>query len=260
MRFAMEYLERRRLLAVNAFQEDETLEIESDETEPESIEVIFNGGNDVSVGTQNFSGVFQVNVRAATSAYAVSVTMSGDAMDIGIGIWLGAGNDTVDLTGVADALQAGGTVSDGDDEWAGLPGKDDSINGGNGNDTLSGNDGIDRIDGGNGNDVIDGGPDADQLFGGAGDDTISGGTGVDVLFGDDGNDSLSGGAGQDQLWGGAGNDTLNGGGGADWLRGEEDDDLLQANDNEIDNLIDGGAGTDTAVRDPQDPLAKDCEA
>lgn len=61
---------------------------------------------------------------------------------------------------------------------------------GNGNNTLTGNDGPDYLDGGNGN------------------DTLLGGIGNDTLLGGNGNDLLVGGLGADTLTGGLGNDTF----------------------------------------------------
>lgn len=55
------------------------------------------------------------------------------------------------------------------------------------------------IDGGTGNDVLTGSEFADLLFGGEGNDTLNGGAGNDVLRGGDGNDSLNGGTGDDQV-------------------------------------------------------------
>lgn len=88
------------------------------------------------------------------------------------------------------------------------------------------------LDGGDGNDVLDGSK-ADvtlQIFGGAGDDKLTGGSKSDTLLGGDGNDSLSGGKGTDTLDGGNGNDTLDAG-----KDGSQD-------------VVTGGAGTDTFVR------------
>ena len=90
-------------------------------------------------------------------------------------------------------------------------GGNDSLGGGTGDDTLRANDGDDFLDGGEGNDILDGGNDNDQLFGGIGDDTLNGGSGDDVLTGGAGNDSLNGGTGNDRyLFGiGDGQDLLN---------------------------------------------------
>jgi Ca2+-binding RTX toxin-like protein len=73
--------------------------------------------------------------------------------------------------------------------------------GGNGKDTLIGNDGPDYLDGGNG---------SDTLFGGLGNDTLIGGNGDDILRGGKGNDTLTGGNGKDRfvLALGEGTDTI----------------------------------------------------
>lgn len=95
-----------------------------------------------------------------------------------------------------------------------------SINGGAGNDSLTGSSGFQNLRGYYGNDTIKGGDGADSLFGhlgGAGaalnlsttfsdNDSLDGGAGNDLLRGDFGNDVLIGGAGIDSMEGGTGND------------------------------------------------------
>lgn len=89
-------------------------------------------------------------------------------------------------------------------------GEDDRINGGNGNDTLSGLGGNDTINGGAGSDTIEGGAGNDTITGDAGSDTIRGGAGNDTIsdnggsetyrFGlADGHDVISDTAGEDSI-------------------------------------------------------------
>lgn len=75
--------------------------------------------------------------------------------------------------------------------------------------------GFEDVDGGDGNDKITGSNAQNNLNGNAGNDTLSGGGGDDNLDGGLGNDSLDGGAGDDFLSGGGGNDILKGGAGID---------------------------------------------
>lgn len=75
----------------------------------------------------------------------------------------------------------------------------DNINGGAGDDAISGLQGNDTIYGGVGNDTLNGDQGGDSIFGGSGNDTLNGGNG---------NDTLTGGAGDDQLTGGNGDDTF----------------------------------------------------
>lgn len=75
------------------------------------------------------------------------------------------------------------------------------------------------LNGGRGNDHLTGGAGDDILHGGPGNDRLEGGSGNDILTGDAGNDQLLGGAGLDMLIGGAGNDHLVGGPGDDILIG-----------------------------------------
>ncbi|MDX2012577.1 MAG: calcium-binding protein [Myxococcaceae bacterium] len=58
---------------------------------------------------------------------------------------------------------------------------------------------VERVDGGSGNDTLTGNADANELNGNGGDDTLSGLGGRDVLSGGPGNDSLAGGEGDDIL-------------------------------------------------------------
>ncbi len=104
----------------------------------------------------------------------------------------------------------------------------DTLIGGDGNDSLTGHFGDNQVlDGGAGNDTLFGGGDNSTLLGGAGNDSIDGN------FGD--NQSLDGGAGNDYLAAYGDNNTLIGGAGNDYVDGG-------AGDNQS---LDGGAGNDT---------------
>jgi len=91
----------------------------------------------------------------------------------------------------------------------------DTLDGGDGADTLQGNNSNDVLSGGAGGDLLEGGFGFDTLSGGAGDDRLEGSNGFDVLNGDAGDDRLEGNAGRDTLDGGTGTDVLRGGIGAD---------------------------------------------
>ena len=108
------------------------------------------------------------------------------------------------------------------------------MTGAGGNDSLllqGGNIPAAIISGGAGRDTITGAGENDTLNGDGNDDTISGFGGADVVHGGTGNDRLTDDAGEgDQLFGDDGNDTLTWSG----LAGNTQD------------LIEGGAGTDTA--------------
>jgi Ca2+-binding RTX toxin-like protein len=118
------------------------------------------------------------------------------------------GNSLVSLNGGA----GNDTITGGGDS--------DIINGGDGDDLLSGNADGDLIDGGDGNDVINGDDGSDTLLGNIGNDTVNGG---------DGNDSVNGMLGRDTIIGGDGNDTLLGGGSVDFIYGGDGTDTLRGN-------------------------------
>ena len=146
-----------------------------------------------------------------------------------------------------------------------------------------------RVEGGAGNDVLTGNSVANTMWGGLDNDIVSGGGGNDILLGDDGNDTLIGGAGNDNLNGGNNIDTVDysyataawtinlsaasaqgvsgtetdtisnvenaiGGSGADTITGTTGDNTLTGgggNDrlrgNAGNDLIQGGLGTDVAI-------------
>ncbi len=139
---------------------------------------------------------------------------------------------------------------------------DDAINGGGGQDTLSGGFGSDEVIGSSLGDTIDGGVGNDQLYGGAGPDAVDNGLksfydegGLrydqfgnllpeddDTLSGGEGDDLLDGSAGHDTLYGGAGDDTMNGGTGADQLHGGDGNDIMSGG--KQDDILVGGLGND----------------
>ena len=126
----------------------------------------------------------------------------------------------------------------GNDVICGTPG-DDVITGGGGNDVIYGLGGNDRLVGGAGNDLLCGNTGRDALIGGAGGDGLSGGDGDDHLFGGQGNDGIYGNGGDDELVGDLGHDRLVGGAGTDTVLAQD----------RLSDLVDGGAGRDSAVLD-----------
>jgi Ca2+-binding RTX toxin-like protein len=145
---------------------------------------------------------------AAASAATVTVngtniTVAGDATDETITIADAGGFITVD--GVATTAAANNTF-------------DLTVNAGGGADTVLVNTAqlrIITVNGDDGNDTITGSPDDDILNGGNGLDTLNGGAGDDRISGNDGNDTMNGDAGNDvMVWNpGDDNDIMNGGAG-----------------------------------------------
>ncbi|WP_256595087.1 M91 family zinc metallopeptidase [Pseudomonas sp. S5D5] len=109
-----------------------------------------------------------------------------------------------------------------------------TIEGGKGDDTLTGGGGITRLLGGPGNDTLKLRSHAGYAEGNDGDDTIIGGPGNSAMYGNNGDDRLYAGAGpatkQSYLDGGAGNDRLYAGNGHTVLHGGKGDDDLVGHD------------------------------
>jgi Ca2+-binding RTX toxin-like protein len=119
-----------------------------------------------------------------------------------------------------------------------------------GNDTISGfaQGGDDTILGGDGNDTLYGRAvgdsdgyysDADTIHGGSGNDLIYGGSGKTDSW--DSDDTLYGEDGNDRIWGSFGKDLMSGGKGSDQLRGQAGNDIL-AGGEAADRLYGGGGG------------------
>jgi Ca2+-binding RTX toxin-like protein len=105
-----------------------------------------------------------------------------------------------------------------------------TINGGNGNDELTGGAGAETVLGGNGDDLLFGGG-AGTLSGGNGDDTLAGGPGAETLLGGNGNDSIDGNKGNDASFMGNGDDTFvwDPGDGSDVIEGLKGEDTMVFN-------------------------------
>jgi Ca2+-binding RTX toxin-like protein len=100
--------------------------------------------------------------------------------------------------------------------------------------------------------------------GGSGNDEITGDDAVNFLEGNEGDDTINGGAGDDlhieagSVKGGAGNDTLDGGPGRDTVFGNTGDDTINAADGEADE-VDCGVGNDRVTFDPGLDFLNRCE-
>jgi Ca2+-binding RTX toxin-like protein len=231
---------------------------------------LFHTGNDTVDATQvNQSSSFRYR------GYAGNDLISGP---LSVGAYLkgdegndtlkgGSGNDTLDggsgtdtaVFGLADntinlvLLETPQNTGEGSDILISI----DNVNGGAGNDLITGNGALNLLEGGNGNDTLNGGGGEDTLDGGLGIDTVvygsvdntinlgsttpqNTGEGFDKLIsienviaggGNDyvlGNNAI-GNTDRNLLNGGSGNDTLNGGPGLDTLIGGSGNDIFVFN-------------------------------
>src|SRR5688572_28838121 len=151
--------------------------------------MVWNPGDDTDLN-EGGAGTDTVEVNGGGGAEAFAVTANGTrvrfdrldpapfSIDIGTSEHLvlnaNGGNDSFSATGNLAALIS------------------ISVDGGTGNDTLLGSNGIDSFHGGEGNDFIDGQQGNDVAFLGAGDDTFQWdpGDGSDVVEGQDGSDTM----------------------------------------------------------------------
>lgn len=163
----------------------------------------------------------------------------------------GVGDDTIDGSGgVLGNVRLGLNGGDGNDSITGTTNDDtidggagiDTLLGGAGNDTMFGGTEADIINGQAGDDSILGGDGNDNMAGGIGNDVIRAGLGQDIVNGNEGADTLVGDDGRDTILGGTGNDSIDGGLGKDSLSGGDDNDTLDGGFN--DDTITGDAGAD----------------
>jgi Ca2+-binding RTX toxin-like protein len=112
-------------------------------------------------------------------------------------------------------------------------------------------DGDDKVLGGDGPDTILGGAQKDQIYGGLGNDRLNGSGGNDKVLGEAGADRLYAGDGNDFVDGGSSGDRIYAGDGLDTLLGQGGNDNFAALD-EMQDIVYGGSGTDTAFVDAVD--------
>jgi len=155
--------------------------------------------------------------------------------------------DNIEFASVIGSATVNGGSGDnyvtGDDnsQFISLGVGDDTLYGGAGADTIGSGSGIDDLYGEEGDDLVFGGTDADNVYGGDDQDVvygnqaadvIYGNAGVDTLYGGQDNDVLYGGQHQDVLYGNFGDDTMYGNLGADTMFGGLGDDVLYGGQNE----------------------------
>ncbi|SLN56759.1 Bifunctional hemolysin/adenylate cyclase precursor [Roseivivax jejudonensis] len=176
--------------------------------------------------TENADGSIVIASAAGTDTYVNIETFIFDDVRLDVDDLLEAGGSG----GVpGDSVQG----TDGDDTLTATV-NDDTVTGGGGNDTIDGDFGDDGVFGQDGDDVLDGGRGNDNIAGSVGNDAITGGSGRDSIGGGEGNDSIAGETGDDTIGGGVGDDRIDGGAGDDVLAaGAGDDGII------------GGAGNDT---------------
>ena len=173
----------------------------------------------------------------------------------------GDGNDTLDYTGDTAGVTvnllttADGVGGDADGDM--YDNTFENIEGGSGNDTLTGDDNANVLIGGDGNDTINGGDNDDVIAGGAGADIMSGGGGIDTLdyssdtssgvtislLGNDPGNGIGGDAQDDDIDNTFEN--INGGSGNDNLTGRNDSVANVINGNAGDDTLNGDEGVDT---------------
>ena len=144
----------------------------------------------------------------ATNQYAVPPTPTLELCIVSAGVTQDAttvtgtsGADTIDCS----MVNSGRTINgfDGDDTITGTQ-FDDMINGGEGNNTITALNGDNIITSGAGNDTITAGPEGNNnINSGAGNDTITSGTGNDTIDAGDGNNTVTSGTGNDTITSGA---------------------------------------------------------
>ncbi|TNE63534.1 MAG: hypothetical protein EP335_09705, partial [Alphaproteobacteria bacterium] len=155
--------------------------------------VAYNGDLDVVIdGGDGFDILRVVSPSLGGASVALDPSLSFSPNTLGAGI------DNIEgLAGGEGRDTLVGNNSDND--LAGGNG-DDYLQGHGGDDTVAGGDGNDGINGGDGNDSLLGGNGADDIGGGNGDDFLDGGAGNDSLYVALGNDSINGGAGRDSVY------------------------------------------------------------
>jgi hypothetical protein len=209
----------------------------------------------------------------------VNCTVSGATKLV---VEMGGGGDYTEFLTFAVAVDVEVYGEGGDDLQLWGTGRDDLIDGGDGDDGLYGFGGDDTLYGGPGEDELEGNAETDDIHGGPGIDVVTfSGTDVKVSLDDlpndgpagdgdnvrsdvedveatNGDDELVGSAAGNILWGFNGNDSIDGGAGADIFQAGDGNDSIMSRDG-LAELIDCGNGIDSVVADDID-VTDGCES
>jgi len=213
----------------------------------------------ITLTAAGHSVTFGAATLSAASTAGNLIFLNGDTLILGSGA-----ADTAGVPGgtAGHALAYYGFGGADNLSFTGGSSANDTVYGGDGNDTIVGSSshvdaaghytetdylmgglGADTITGGDGNDHIYG----NVMVGAAGlpdlGDSINAGLGNDYVNGNAGEDTINGGNGNDFLYGGADNDSIDGGNGNDYLQGNKGEDNLIGNAGN--DLLHGGADNDT---------------
>jgi Ca2+-binding RTX toxin-like protein len=214
----------------------------------DSITVTGAAGTTENLTIDQSGGAFAPGATAETGTGALSeiefAVNLGDAMDR-IVVLGTAGDDTLAAGTIGIALNSDADV----DLGLAVQPAVLELQGGGGQNTLTGRGGNGSGTTYSGRLVLRAGDLGDTLRGGLANDDVHGGAGADTLEGREGNDLVLGGGGNDSLAGSTGDDDMSGGAGLDSLAGSDGNDILRADDDEADTTISGGPGTDTAYYD-----------
>ena len=148
----------------------------------DSVHVGFDGVQQTGVGGITGFGTNYTWGSNATGGgrVTVNVTTTGEHT---LNLWMREDGVAIDKLIIADTstYNPGSGLGPDQTNRTSTTGGIDTIDGGNGNDTIFGDFGADILGGGNGDDI---------LYGGAADDTITGGDGLDIMYGDAGADTF----------------------------------------------------------------------
>jgi Ca2+-binding RTX toxin-like protein len=180
----LEKLEERSLLSV-LFLSDGTATYTASNSVVNNLTISIDGANYVflELGSTSPGGLADnITVAGSGSAGCVGngttlVTCPVANITVGIVASLGDLNDSLQVNGSTVPVTASGGA--GNDVLAGAPNVVNTLNGNQGNDTLTGGNLGDTLDGGEGNDVLNAGAGDDVIVGDSGSDTMNGGAGID---------------------------------------------------------------------------------
>jgi len=238
-----------------------TLRVAESGNEPNTITVGYTAGSDTYIVTDASSNLTKSG-SACAQADSRTVTCPGGGIKT-ISVDTGSGSDLIiiDRATVPASIETNLDGGPGNDVVSGGRGKDD-MNGGTGDDLLDGHEGADDINGGNGNDTVTYADRTTPLFvtvgstnGNDGNELDQSGLVRDTVHGDiegvlggSAGDTLIGDNSAEALNGGPGNDVLLGNGGGDTLIGFDGADFLSGGNGS--DLELGQAGNDRLIGGP----------